>query len=246
MFFFRFLSSVFLKRVFEMKVILITHTPEPEKIAAAAARLCYSDCGIKELLENITADKRKKRIRECFIKGHHSIFEHISFTFGIEGVSRVATHQLVRHRVASYSQQSQRYVKFKNSADVITPPSIENNPEAKALFEGSVENARELYKKLTAMGISAEDARFVFPQGVGTKIIVTMNARELMHFFNLRCCTHAQWEIRSLAYKMLGLAKKAAPVVFENAGPLCFLGSCPEKDTKCFENMKNKVMGHRL
>jgi len=228
-----------------MKVMLITHTPEPEKIAAAAARLCYSDCGIEELLENITADKIKKRIKDCFMKGHHSIFEHISFTFGIEGISRVATHQLVRHRVASYSQQSQRYVEFKNAADVITPPSIEKDPEAKALFEESAGKSRELYKKLTGMGISAEDARVIFPQGVDTKIMVTMNARELMHFFNLRCCKHAQWEIRSLAYKMLALAKKTAPIVFENAGPLCFIADCPEKDKECFEKMTNKGLGTR-
>ncbi|MFH1454383.1 MAG: FAD-dependent thymidylate synthase [Armatimonadota bacterium] len=217
---------------------MITHTPDPEKLAASAARLCYSRCGIEEILESIPPDKIKSRIRDCFARGHHSIFEHVSFTFGIEGISRVATHQLVRHRIASYSQQSQRYVKFDKGASYIIPPSIKNNPEALKLFEALIKEKEEAYKKLLDLGVLAEDARFVFPQASETKIVVTMNARELLHFFNLRCCRHAQWEIRAVAYKMLALAKKAAPAIFEKAGPPCFVKMCPEGDEECYENMK--------
>lgn len=220
-----------------MKVILITYTPNPSILAAGAARLCYSKCGIKDILENITKDKIALRIRDCFKKGHHSVFEHISFTFGIEGISRVATHQLVRHRIASYSQQSQRYVEFSDKADFVTPPSCEKNLKARKIFNEVIKETDKKYKELLKLGVRAEDARFIFPQGVDTKILVTMNARELFHFFNLRCCARAQWEIRSLAYKMLALVKKAAPVVFEKAGPFCFAGACPEGDEECFNKI---------
>ena len=151
---------------------------------------------------------------------------------------RVASHQIVRHRIASYSQQSQRYVDLRETAGFIIPPSVKKNKLLEKKFVDHLKKSIDIYKELQKFGIQSEDARFVFPQSVETKLILTMNARELIHFFNLRCCSHSKWEIRSLAYGMLNLVKKAAPNIFEKAGPFCFSGSCPENDTECFAKMK--------
>ncbi|MBI2251601.1 MAG: FAD-dependent thymidylate synthase [Armatimonadetes bacterium] len=221
-----------------MKVYLLAYTPQAEKIVASAAKLCYSSIGAKEILNRMEEKNLRKRIQDCYKKGHHSIFEHAVFTFAIEGISRVASHQLVRHRLASYSQQSQRYVKFTASALYITPPSISSNIEANKIYIEAMRNNLTVYEKLLNLGIKSEDARFIFPQAMETKIAVTMNARELLHFFRLRCCTHAQWEIRTLAYLILKEVKKAAPLIFENAGPSCFIGDCPENDEACLKKMR--------
>jgi thymidylate synthase (FAD) len=148
-------------------------------------------------------------------------------------VSRALTHQLVRHRIASYNQQSQRYVKFDNNFEYITPPSIERNKDAKKKFDNLISNMHNLYKELLDSGVEAEDARYILPNASETKIIVTMNGRELLNFFTVRCCNRAQWEIRSMAIKMLKLVKKVAPVIFEKAGPSCLRGPCPEGKFKC-------------
>ena len=228
-----------------MEVVLVSHTPEPEKLVASAARLCYSKSNISEIIKNISVSKIEQRIKDCYKKGHLSVFEHVTFTFGVEGISRIATHQLVRHRIASFSQQSQRYVNLKEGASFIVPNSIKNNAKAYKAFVKHLENSEEIYGHLVDNGIESEDARFVFPQAVETKLLLTMNARELFHFFNLRCCKHSQWEIRSLAYRMLSLAKKASHIIFENAGPFCFSGKCPENDVDCFERTKNgRVIGN--
>lgn len=224
-----------------MKVILITHTPQPERLVACAARLCYSKVGIDKILEKINSVKIRKRIRDCIKKGHHSVLEHASFTFGVEGISRIATHQLVRHRIASFSQQSQRYVDLSESSSFIIPPSIKKNKAVVDSYLEFIQNCKKYYRYLQDEGYPCEDARFVFAQSVETKILVTMNARELLHFFNLRCCQHAQWEIRSMAYKMLSLVKKVAPSIFAAAGPVCFQGRCPEEDWDCFK----KIQGGR-
>lgn len=222
-----------------MKVVLISHTPKPEFLVALAAKLCYSPCTIEELSSHITPVVIKKRLRDCFKKEHLSVFEHASFTFAVEGISRTATHQLVRHRIASYSQQSQRYVKLTDKSEYILPPFIKKNSKLFKIFNESMKSAFKNYQELLSLGVKTEDARFVLPQAVAAKIIITMNARELLHFFNLRCCTHAQWEIRTLAYKMLSLAKKTAPVIFEKAGPRCLTeNKCLEGDLKCFKKMK--------
>ncbi|WIF96145.1 FAD-dependent thymidylate synthase [Caminicella sporogenes] len=239
-----------------MKVNLITYTPEPEKVVASAAKLCYSPVGIEEIAENINDEKVAKFVNMLMGLGHQSPLEHISFTFGIEGVSRVLTHQLVRHRIASYSQQSQRYVKLEQF-EYIIPPEIESIPEAKELFIKAMQDDQKIYNRLTKMlkdkhykifiseGKSdkeaeklaekraIEDARFVFPNACETKIVVTMNARTLLHFFNHRCCNRAQWEIRNLATEMLKLVKKVAPNIFKNAGPNCINGPCPEGNMTC-------------
>lgn len=239
-----------------MKVKLITYTPEPEKIVASAAKLCYSQVGVEEITENLTDNKIQKFVKLLMDLGHQSPLEHISFTFAIEGVSRVLTHQLVRHRIASYSQQSQRYVKL-NQFEYIIPPHIEEIPEARELFIKAMEEDQRIYNRLTeilfkehytafltegksekeakklAEKKAIEDARFVFPNACETKIVVTMNARTLLHFFNHRCCNRAQWEIRNLATEMLQLVKEVAPNIFENAGPNCVCGPCPEGNMTC-------------
>jgi thymidylate synthase (FAD) len=164
--------------------------------------------------------------------GHGSVIEHASFTFSLEGVSRTMTHQLVRHRVASYTQQSQRYVAYNTLEKYVTPPSIEDNEEAKGIYEETLEKISDAYQRLLKL-VSKEDARFILPNAAKTNIIVTMNARELRHFFNLRCCARAQWEIREVATEMLKQVKKAAPTLFENTGPSCVeLGYCPEGKMK--------------
>ncbi|HEY4695435.1 MAG TPA: FAD-dependent thymidylate synthase [Candidatus Hydromicrobium sp.] len=216
-----------------MKVNLIKYTQEPEKTVAVAARLCYSPVGIDDLMNELGDEEIKKLVRFVIKSGHHSTTEHINFTFAIEGVSRALTHQLVRHRIASYNQQSQRYVKFKDNFEYITPPSIEKDKDSREKFEGLISNIHSLYKELLDSGIEAEDARYILPNASETKIIVTMDGRELLHFFTVRCCNRAQWEIRGLATKMLKLVKKIAPVVFEKAGPNCLKGLCQEGKFKC-------------
>jgi len=211
-----------------MKVELLSYTPEPDRVVAISARLCYSKIGISELAEKLADDKIKDLLKKLESSGHLSPFEHANFTFGIEGISRVTSHQLVRHRIASYSQQSQRYVKMSNGEFVI-PPSIKKNSSASELVYNLNDMAMSVYNKLIQLGIPEEDARYILPQGITTKIIVTMNARELLHFFNLRCCLRAQWEIRAMANLMLRKVKEVAPIIFEKAGPFCFSGPCPEE-----------------
>jgi thymidylate synthase (FAD) len=198
-----------------------------------AARLCYSASGAEELAEKLSDEKVKEMVRRMVALGHGSTLEHASFTFGIEGVSRVLTHQLVRHRIASYDQQSQRYV-AAHGFQYITPPTIEANPAAKERFDKLLSEIRSAYDELVEMGIPKEDARYVLANAAETKILVTMNARTLLHFFNLRCCNRAQWEIRDMAYKMLAEVKKVAPTLFHNAGASCVnTGRCPEGELAC-------------
>lgn len=209
-------------------VYLLSHTPEPDELVAAASRICYSDATVCELLEKETPQHSRSLLKKLLKSGHLSPFEHASFTFGVDGLSRVASHQLVRHRIASYSQQSQRYVSME-TPDVVLPRSIASHPEASAVFQEEVSRAHAAYKKLMALGIPAEDARFILPHGWQTRIIFTMNGRELLHFFQLRLCRRAQWEIRELARQMLAAVRRKAPIIFENAGPSCLSdGKCRE------------------
>ncbi len=216
-----------------MQVKLLRYTPEPEKTVAMSARLCYSPIGAAQLEEKITDEQAAQLVRKLVSMGHHSTLEHVTFTFAVEGVSRVLTHQLVRHRIASYSQQSQRYVK-EHDFETIIPPSIAARPEAKEKFEKMMAAIRELYTEWTEMEIPAEDARYILPNAAETKIVVTMNVRSLYNFFRLRCCSRAQWEIRALAEKMLAEVKAVAPVLFEKAGPSCVAdGICTEGAMTC-------------
>ena len=216
-----------------MKVNLIKYTPEPEKMIAVAARLCYSPAGVDELEDGLSSEDIKKLVRFVIKSGHHSTVEHISFTFAVEGVSRALTHQLVRHRIASYNQQSQRYVKFKDNFEYITPPSLKKDKDIREKYDSLILSIHNLYMELLDSGIGAEDARYILPNASETKIIVSMNSRELLHFFTLRCCNRAQWEIRELAIRMLKLVKNLAPLVFEKAGPNCLRGSCREGKFTC-------------
>lgn len=216
-----------------IKCKLISHTPEPEKVVSIAVKLCYSKSDVDGLITGVlTGNDTEKFIDKLKGMGHESPLEHVSFTFAIEGVSRTLTHQLVRHRIASYSQKSQRYVS-ENNFEYIVPPSIARDSQAKEKFENLMCTIRQAYNKLASMDIPKEDARYVLPNATETKIIVTMNARSLFNFFSLRCCTHAQWEIRQLANLMLAEVQKVAPILFKNAGASCKKGYCPEEGRSC-------------
>lgn len=244
------------------KVTLLAYTPDPEKVIAASAKLCYSSSPSSELMDGLTDESAQKFLNMLMGFGHASPIEHASFTFGIEGVSRALTHQLVRHRMASYSQKSQRYVS-EDQFDYIIPPEVEANPEAKQEFEQAMRNAQESYDKIAEILTrnyidqldpedqenksklsqtqkkAIEDARFVLPNATETMIVTTMNARELLHFFEVRCCNRAQWEIRDLAKQMLALVVEVAPTLFKDAGPACLTGPCPEGNMTC--GMRDQV-----
>jgi len=216
-----------------MKVKLLRYTKDAELLCGAAALTSTKSGNPSEILEKMDSETAKRIIKRVTGYGHASVIEHASFTFSIEGVSRAMTHQLVRHRIASFTQQSQRYVTYDTLEKYVKPLSIANNKEAEKIFDETLEKISEAYKDLLKLGISKEDARFVLPNATKTNIIVTMNARELHHFFNLRCCARSQWEIREVATEMLKQARKATPALFENAGPSCIvLGYCPEGKMK--------------
>lgn len=239
-----------------MKVRLIAHTPQPEKVVAAAAKLCYASAGIDDLLEGLSEEKSREFVEMLATLGHESPTEHASFTFGIEGVSRSLLAQITRHRMASFSVQSQRYVQL-DGFEYVTPPEVAEVPEAQALLEDAMQRDAETYEKLTAIlkekhtqklladGLdekaaarkagkqAIEDARFLLPNACATKMVATMNARSLNHFFRLRCCTRAQWEIHALADEMLRQVCAVAPALFAAAGPPCAAGPCTEGKMTC-------------
>lgn len=266
-----------------LKVKIIAHTPQPDKVVAQAGKLCYSAVGIDEITQKLTEEEIARYVNMLASIGHESPLEHVSFTFAIEGISRACTHQIVRHRIASYSQQSQRYVKLEQF-EYIVPPAIEKNPEAKRIFIQAMERDQKAYDELVDLLLedilidkhaadysscireilkenpdvvpdrskvldlyaekflesyrkaekqAIEDARYVFPNACETKIVITMNARSLLHFFNVRCCNRAQWEIREMATEMLKECKKIAPALFKKAGPDCVYGKCGEGKMSC-------------
>ena len=266
-----------------LKVKIIAHTPEPDKVVAQAGKLCYSAVGVDEITQKLTEEEIARYVNMLASIGHESPLEHVSFTFAIEGISRACTHQIVRHRIASYSQQSQRYVKLEQF-EYIIPPAIEKNPEAKRIFIETMERDQKAYDELVDLLLedilidkhaadygscireilkenpdtvpdrskvldlyaekflkeygkaekqAIEDARYVFPNACETKIVITMNARSLLHFFNVRCCNRAQWEIREMATEMLKECKKIAPALFKEAGPDCVYGKCGEGKMSC-------------
>lgn len=252
-----------------MKVQLISYTPNPEKTVACAAKLCYSPIGIDQVYDGLTEEKARDFVDMLSSMGHESPIEHVSFTFGIEGVSRAFLAQVTRHRLASYSVQSQRYVK-ENQFEYVTPPEIEADPKAKEIFikamEQDMENyhaladllAQKHYQEFLEQGCTEkqarskaekkaiEDARFVLPNACDTKMILTMNARSLMNFFHHRCCNRAQWEIRAVANEMLRLVYQVAPALFRNAGPSCLTGKCPEGKMSCGKMAEVKAYFEQL
>lgn len=239
-----------------MKVTLISCTPDPERTVASAARLCYSAASIDTVMEKMTEEKTASFVDMLAEIGHASPIEHAYFTFGVEGVSRALLAQLTRHRIASYSVQSQRYVK-EQQFEYVLPPEVAAIPEAAEEYRKAMEEDVKHYEKLTeilkakhlktnldngmdekaaaraAEKQAIEDARFVLPNACTTKLIMTMNARSLLNFFEHRCCNRAQWEIRELAEKMLVLCVEKAPHIFKNAGPSCVAGGCPEGNMTC-------------
>lgn len=239
-----------------MKVEILNYTKDGEMTIAQAGRLCYSPVGVEEIRDNTSDEDAKNFVSRLSRLGHMSPMEHVSVTFAVEGVSRALTHQLVRHRIASYSQQSQRYVKL-DQFEYIIPKSIENNEEAKKVFIQAMEDDQKAYDQITdalyndhyqrlieegksekkaksqAEKLAIEDARYVFPNACETKIVFTMNARQLLHFISLRSCNRAQWEIRLMAIEMLRKLKEIYPGIFENAGPGCTSGPCPEGPMTC-------------
>lgn len=226
----------------ELNVELLEHTPNPEALVATGAKLCYSGADMQELKQGIAANDQSNFIKKLLDIGHLSTIEHVSFTFGIEGVSRSLLAQITRHRIASFSVKSQRYVsesKKEASFNYIIPPKIEALGEKYVdIYHKQMETMQQWYnywnEKLGGGGERAnEDARFVLPNGAETKMLVTMNARELYHFFQLRCCNRAQWEIRRLAEEMILLVKEVAPNLFSYAGPDCVRGKCGEGEMTC-------------
>jgi thymidylate synthase (FAD) len=239
-----------------IKVTLLQHTPEPEKIISAAAKLCYSKSGISNLLDKLDGDSADKFLNMLMELGHESPIEHVSFTFGIEGVSRSLLAQLTRHRIASYSVKSQRYV-AEGCFEYIIPPEINHIKEARALYIHTMEEDQKAYDRLaeilekkhfqdflatgkdekTANAMAEkkaiEDARYVLPNACETKLVATFNARSLYNFFRHRLCERAQWEIREMAEQMAVLVKSVAPVLFKKVGPPCVFGPCPEGKMSC-------------
>lgn len=211
-----------------MEVKLIAYTPDPERVCAAAAYTSTSGKTPEELVKEMSDDQVAKVLRHVRKAGHHSVIEHASFTFSVRGISRACSHDLVRHRIASYTQESQRYITYKDLKYKM-PPKIAENPEMKQEFERVMKTCSDAYNMAIDAGMASEDARFMYPNATLTNICITMNGRELRHFFNLRCCRRAMWEITELADLMLAEARKVAPVIFEDAGPRCVeLRHCPE------------------
>lgn len=247
-----------------MNVILLSHTPVPEYMVALAAKLCYSDATINDLADKVADSDVAKYLNMLTDLGHESPFEHVTFTFGIEGISRACSHQLVRHRIASYSQKSQRYVD-EDTFEFIIPPAIRNADYGMQIFGQAMQNCMEEYRTLKAIlvkyhkehtfadlpadeaqrkaeKLANEDARFVLPNACSTSIIVTMNVRSLWNFFKHRCCNRAQWEIREVANQMLERCSAVAPNLFRYAGPACFsTGKCPEGRMTCGHPWESEV-----
>lgn len=222
-----------------LNVILLRHTYDPQELVALAAKLCYSKAEIDDLRNAVEAKDQTKFIQKIMSMGHESVMEHVTFTFAIEGVSRALLAQITRHRLASFSVQSQRYVSYEKGFGYIIPPSIKKlGAEAVAEYESQMAQMHEWYtewqQKLGNNGESSnEDARFVLPNACETRMMITMNVRELRHFFSMRECSRAQWEIRALAKQMHLLCSVVAPELFANAGPGCVRGHCPEGDKSC-------------
>lgn len=238
-----------------MKVKILTHTPNLEDVITSAGKLCYSKVGVDEISKKSTKEDTERFVKMLSDMGHHSPLEHVSFTFAVEGVSRALTHQLVRHRIASYSQQSQRYVNLEETFDFVYPNAIINEGLSSEYAEimdyihsKYVDLTQKLEEKYLAKGMdkrsankkAIEDARYVLPNACETKIVFTMNVRTLLHFFEKRCCVRAQEEIRLLANEMLRQCREISPTLFNNAGATCKRGYCNEGSMSCNPNLAKK------
>ena len=239
----------------KLKVKLLAHTENPERIIATAAKLCYSSSDIEHIHEGLDEEKTEKFLQRLIDLGHESPLEHVSFTFGVEGVSRALLAQITRHRIASYSVKSQRYV-TEGQFQYIVPPAVAADKKASEIYIKTMENLQKQYDELTeilknnhisegmpekaAEKAAIEDARFVLPNACETKIVMTFNARSLINMFHHRCCERAQWEIRAMADEMLRLVKEIAPTLFKYAGPPCISGPCPEGKMSCGKMLEKR------
>jgi thymidylate synthase (FAD) len=234
----------------KLKVELLGYTSDPEQNVVAAIRQCYSAVGAEELKKKTSKEVKDRLVNQVVESGDTSTIEHAVFTFAIEGISRACSHQLVRHRIASFSQQSQRYVDLsKSDLGYIIPPEIKKDKKRLEKYKKVMDLIEKEYRDLVKSGVKPEDARFILPNACQTKIVVTMNARSLLNFFKERCCLRSQWEIRVLANKMLVEVKKVAPKIFENAGPSCiFEGICWEGNMSCglWKTIKGAELKSRL
>lgn len=248
-----------------LKVQLLQYTPNAEQLVAAAAKLCYSSAGISDVMEKLDAEKTEKFLNMLASIGHESPTEHVCFTFGIEGVSRSLLAQLTRHRIASYSVKSQRYV-TEGAFSFVIPPEIEANEKAKEIYLSAMERDQTDYDALTEIlfqkhfnqmkinGIdektakinaqkkAIEDARYVLPNACETKLMATFNVRSLHNFFAHRLCERAQWEIRAMAEEMLRLVKEVAPTLFARSAPPCVYGNCPEGKMSCGKMLEKRKL----
>lgn len=251
-----------------MRVKLVQYTPDCEKLIASGAKLCYSSAGIDAISENLDREGTEKFLNMLLSMGHESPVEHATFTFAVEGVSRSLLAQLTRHRIASYTVKSQRYVK-EGQFEYVTPPEIENDEKAKEIYIKTMEMEQKAYNELTdilqkkhyetfiaegkdekkaqsmAEKKAIEDARYVLPNSCSTTLMMTFNTRSLYNFFEHRCCERAQWEIREMANIMLSLVKEVAPVLFKKSGPPCLKGTCPEGKMSCgkMSEKRNEYLG---
>lgn len=252
-----------------MKVRLLAHTPDPERLIAAAAKNCYSAADIDTVMDGLTDEKTASFLHMLTEIGHESPIEHVSFGFAIEGVSRSLLAQITRHRMASFSVQSQRYVR-ENGFEYVVPPEIARIPAAKARFIQAMEEDQRTYEVLTALllddhlktllahgvpekkarsqaeKMAIEDARYILPNACTTRIVMTANARSLQNFFHLRCCNRAQWEIRALAEEMYQLVYAVAPTLFARCGPACVDGDCSEGKMTCGKAAAVRAHYHAL
>ena len=240
--------------VVKSKVTLLGYTTSingdgPEAIVASAGKLCYSKVGVDEIAKKMTEEDIIKFLDMLTTIGHYSPFEHANFTFGIEGISRTCSHQIVRHRTGKYSQQSQRYVDLESCFQVIVPPEIEDDEVACQMYKDAIMKDYDVYIELTnhlkhkyinngmlektALKKALEDARFALPNACETKMVMTIDARNLINFFEKRCCNRAQWEVREVANQMLDLVLEVAPNLFKKAGAKCVFGKCPEGKMSC-------------
>lgn len=231
-----------------MTLLLLRHTPEPDRLVALAARRCYSARAADDIEGHLTDAEIERLLGFLRQRNHLSPFEHADFTFSADGVSRALSHQLVRHRIASYSQESQRYVNYMKvpTLPYIVPPSVAKNEEAQKIFDQAMHHTLEAYRAMVNAGVAPEDARYIFPNAIETKLVFTMNARSLFNFFEQRCCIKAQWEIRQLAFDMLKAVRQVAPQIFKNAGAPCqfiTMPYCRENDAECpqYKSMQKRI-----
>ncbi len=231
-----------------MTLLLLRHTPEPDRLVALAARRCYSSRAADDIEEHLTEEEIERLLGFLRQRNHLSPFEHADFTFSADGISRALSHQLVRHRIASYSQESQRYVNYMKvpSLPYIVPPSLDNKPDARRIFDKAVQQTLDAYREMVEAGVAPEDARYIFPNAIETKLVFTLNARSLFNFFEQRCCIKAQWEIRQLAFDMLKAVRAVAPLIFKSAGAPCqfaVMPYCRENDENCpqYKSMKKRT-----